>query len=195
MAQSGMASIPALKDIFVQIKTRMEKAVEDFRKEMAGVRTGRASVHMLDGVLVEAYGTQMKLNELSTVHTPEAQLITVQPFDPSTLGAIEKAIRSADLGLNPMNDGKLIRVPVPALTEDRRKEMVKHLHKFLEEHRTAIRNIRRDGNDGIKKVMKEKKITEDEERRALEDLQKLTDDEIKKMEELSKAKEKEVMTV
>jgi ribosome recycling factor len=195
MAQSGMASIPALKDIFVQIKTRMEKAVEDFRQEMAGVRTGRASVHMLDGIQVEAYGTQMKLNEVSTVHTPEAQLITVQPFDPSTLGAIEKAIRSADLGLNPMNDGKLIRVPVPALTEDRRKEMVKHLHKFLEEHRTAIRNIRRDGNDGIKKVMKEKKITEDEERRALEDLQKLTDDEIKKMEELSKAKEKEVMTV
>jgi ribosome recycling factor len=195
MAQSGMASIPALKDIFVQIKTRMEKAVEDFRQEMAGVRTGRASVHMLDGIVVEAYGTQMKLNEVSTVHTPEAQLITVQPFDPSTLGAIEKAIRSADLGLNPMNDGKLIRVPVPALTEDRRKEMVKHLHKFLEEHRTAIRNIRRDGNDGIKKVMKEKKITEDEERRALEDLQKLTDDEIKKMEELSKAKEKEVMTV
>jgi len=195
MAQSGIASIPALKDIFVQIKTRMEKAVEDFRKEMAGVRTGRASVHMLDGIQVEAYGTQMKLNEVSTVHTPEAQLITVQPFDPSTLGAIEKAIRSADLGLNPMNDGKLIRVPVPALTEDRRKEMVKHLHKFLEEHRTAIRNIRRDGNDGIKKVMKEKKITEDEERRALEDLQKLTDDEIKKMEELSKAKEKEVMTV
>ena len=195
MAQSGMASIPALKDIFVQIKTRMEKAVEDFRKEMAGVRTGRASVHMLDGIQVEAYGTQMKLNEVSTVHTPEAQLITVQPFDPSTLGAIEKAIRSADLGLNPMNDGKLIRVPVPALTEDRRKEMVKHLHKFLEEHRTAIRNIRRDGNDGIKNVLKEKKITEDEERRALEDLQKLTDDEIKKMEELSKAKEKEVMTV
>jgi ribosome recycling factor len=195
MAQAGMASIPALKETFTQIKTRMEKAVEDFRKEMAAVRTGRASVHMLDGVMVEAYGTQMKLNELSTVHTPEAQMITVQPFDPSTLGAIEKAIRSADLGLNPMNDGKLIRVPVPALTEDRRKEMVKHLHKFLEEHRTAIRNIRRDGNDGIKKAMKDKKITEDEERRALEDLQKLTDDEIKKMEELSKTKEKEVMTV
>ena len=195
MAQAGMASIPALKETFTQIKTRMEKAVEDFRKEMAAVRTGRASVHMLDGVQVEAYGTQMKLNEVSTVHTPEPQMITVQPFDPSTLGAIEKAIRSADLGLNPMNDGKLIRVPVPALTEERRKDMVKHLHKFLEEHRTAIRNIRRDGNDGIKKAMKDKKITEDEERRALEDLQKLTDDEIKKMEELSKAKEKEVMTV
>ncbi len=195
MAQAGMASIPALKETFTQVKTRIEKAVEDFRKEMAAVRTGRASVHMLDGVVVEAYGTQMKLNELSTVHTPEAQMITVQPFDPSTLGSIEKAIRSADLGLNPMNDGKIIRVPVPALTEERRKDMVKHLHKILEEHRTAIRNVRRDGNDGIKKAMKDKKITEDEERRALEDLQKLTDDEIKKMEELSKGKEKEVMTV
>jgi ribosome recycling factor len=195
MAQSGMAAIPALKDVFGQIKTRMEKAVEDFRKEMAAVRTGRASVHMLDGILVEAYGTQMKLNEVATVHTPEAQLITVQPFDPSTLGGIEKAIRSADLGLNPMNDGKLIRVPVPALTEERRRDMVKHLHKYLEDHRTAVRNIRRDGNDAIKKSMKDKKITEDEERRALEDLQKLTDDEIKKMEELSKNKEKEVMTV
>jgi ribosome recycling factor len=195
MAQSGMAAIPALKETYGQVKTRMEKAVEDFRKEMAAVRTGRASVRMLDGVLVEAYGSQMKLNEVSTVHTPEAQLITVQPFDPSTLGAIEKAIRSADLGLNPMNDGKLIRVPVPALTEDRRKEMVKHLHKFLEDHRTAIRNVRRDGNDAIKKAMKDKKITEDEEKRALDDLQKLTDDEIKKMEELSKAKEKEVMTL
>ena len=195
MAQAGMASIPALKDTFTQIKTRMDKAVEDFRKEMAAVRTGRASVHMLDGVVVEAYGTQMKLNEVSTVHTPEAQMITVQPFDPSTLGAIEKAIRSADLGLNPMNDGKIIRVPVPALTEERRKDMVKHLHKILEEHRTAIRNVRRDGNDGVKKAMKDKKITEDEEKRALDDLQKLTDDEIKKMEDLSKGKEKEVMTV
>jgi ribosome recycling factor len=129
------------------------------------------------------------------VHAPEAQLITVQPFDPSSLAGIEKAIRSADLGLNPMNDGKLIRVPVPALTEERRRDMVKHLHKMLEEHRTAVRNIRRDGNDGIKKAMKDKKITEDDERRALDEIQRLTDDEIKKMEELSKSKEKEVMTV
>ena len=195
MAQSGMAAIPALKDTYSQVKTRMEKAVEDFRREMAAVRTGRASVHMLDGIQVEAYGTMMKLNEVSTVHTPEAQLITVQPFDPSTLGAIEKAIRSADLGLNPMNDGKIVRVPVPPLTEERRKDMVKHLHKYLEDHRTAIRNVRRDGNDAIKKAMKDKKITEDEEKRALDDLQKLTDDEIKKMEELSKSKEKEVMTL
>ena len=195
MAQLTMAANPALKDLFVQLKTRMDKAVEDFRKEMAAVRTGRASVHMLDGVQVEYYGSMMPLNQIAQVHAPESQLITVQPFDPSSLGGIEKAIRSADLGLNPMNDGKLIRVPVPALTEERRRDMVKHLHKMLEEHRTAVRNIRRDGNDGIKKTLKDKKITEDDERRALDEIQRLTDDEIKKMEELSKSKEKDVMTV
>ena len=195
MAQSGMATIPALKDSFLQLKVRMDKAVTDFSNAMAAIRTGRASVHMLDGVRVEAYGTEMKLNELGQVHTPEAQLITVQPYDASQLGAIEKAIRIADLGLNPNNDGKLIRIPVPALTEERRKEMVKHLHKVLEEHRTAVRNIRRDGNDLIKKALKDKKITEDEDRRALDEIQKLTDDEIKKMEDMSKAKEKEVMQV
>jgi ribosome recycling factor len=195
MAQVSMASIPALKDSFAQLKTRMDKAVEDFRKEMASTRTGRASVHMLDGVTVDAYGSQMPLNQLANVSAPEPQLITVQSWDVSLIGAIEKAIRSADLGLNPMNDGKLIRVPVPALTEDRRKEMVKHLHKVLEEHRTAVRNIRRDGNDLIKKAMKDKKITEDEERGALEQMQKLTDEEIKKMEELSQGKEKEVMSI
>jgi ribosome recycling factor len=132
---------------------------------------------------------------VATVHAPEPQLITVQPYDPTALGAIEKAIRTADLGLNPMNDGKLIRVPVPALTEERRRDMVKHLHKVLEEHRTAVRNIRRDGNDAIKKAMKDKKITEDEEKRALDEIQKLTDDEIKKMEDMSKGKEKEVMEI
>jgi ribosome recycling factor len=195
MAQVSMAAIPALKDSFAQLRTRMEKAVEAFRGEMASQRTGRASVHMLDGVTVEAYGSQMPLNQLANVSAPEPQLITVQPWDVSQMGAIEKAIRSADLGLNPMNDGKLVRVPVPALTEDRRKEMVKHLHKVLEEHRTAVRNIRRDGNDLIKKAMKDKKITEDEERGALEQIQKLTDDEIKKMEELAKGKEKEVMSI
>lgn len=195
MAQVQMAAIPALKDGFAQLRTRMDKAVEDFRKEMAGTRTGRASVHMLDSVVVDAYGSQMPLNQLANVSAPEPQLITVQPWDVSQIGAIEKAIRSADLGLNPMNDGKLVRVPVPALTEDRRKEMVKHLHKVLEEHRTAVRNIRRDGNDLIKKATKDKKITEDEERGALEQLQKLTDDEIKKMEELAKGKEKEVMSL
>lgn len=195
MAQPTMAGIPALKETYVQLKTRMDKAVEDFRKELAGIRTGRASVHMLDSVRVEYYGSEMPLNQIAQVHAPEAQLITVQPFDPTSLPAIEKAIRSADLGLNPMNDGKIIRVPVPALTEERRKEMVKHLHKVLEEHRTAVRNIRRDGNDAVKKTLKDKKITEDEERRAHDEVQKLTDDEIKKMEEMGKAKEKEVMSV
>jgi len=178
-----------------QLKTRMDKAVEDFRKAMAATRTGRASVHMLDGVTVDAYGAQMPLNQVAQVHAPEAQLITVQPFDPTSLGNIEKAIRSADLGLNPMNDGKIIRVPVPPLTEERRRDMVKHLHKILEEHRTAVRNIRRDGNELIKKALKDKKITEDDERRSLEETQRLTDDEIKKMEEMSKAKEKEVMEI
>jgi ribosome recycling factor len=195
MAQPSMAAVPGLKDTHLQLKTRMEKAVEAFRKEMAAVRTGRASVHMLDGVQVEYYSSMMPLNQIAQVHAAEAQLITVQPFDPSSLGLIEKAIRSADLGLNPMNDGRIIRVPVPPLTEERRRDMVKHLHKFLEEHRTAIRNIRRDGNELIKKALKEKKVTEDEERRALEEIQKLTDDEIKKMEEMSKAKEKEVMSL
>src|SRR6516164_4615872 len=195
MAQVSMAAIPALKDSFAQLKTRMDKAVEDFRKEMTSTRTGRASVHMLDGITVDAYGSQMPLNQLANVSAPEPQLITVQPWDVSQIGAIEKSIRSSDLGLNPMNDGKLVRVPVPALTEERRKEMVKHLNKVLEEHRTAVRNIRRDGNDAIKKAMKDKKITEDEEHGAMEQLQKLTDDEIKKMEEMAKGKEKEVMSI
>src|ERR1700692_1001542 len=193
MAQATMAAIPGLKETYVQLKTRMEKAVEDFGKAMAATRTGRASVHMMDGVTVDYYGSQMPLNQIAQVHAPEAQLITVQPFDPSQLGAIEKSIRAGDMGLNPMNDGKLIRVPVPALTQERRQEMVKHLHRVLEEHRTAVRNIRRDGNDAIKKALKDKKITEDEEKRSLDEIQKLSDGEIKKMEEMSKGKEKEVL--
>jgi ribosome recycling factor len=195
MAQATMAAIAGLKETYAQLKSRMEKAVDDFRKAMASTRTGRASVHMMDNVTVDYYGEQMPLNQVAQVHAPEAQLITVQPFDSSQLGAIEKAIRSAELGLNPMNDGKIIRVPVPALTQERRQDMVKHLHKALEEHRTAVRNIRRDGNDAIKKALKDKKITEDEEKRSLDEIQKLTDDEIKKMEEMSKAKEKEVLSI
>jgi ribosome recycling factor len=195
MTQLTMVSVPALKETYLQLKTRMDKAVEDFRRELTGVRTGRASVHMLDSVQVEYYGSALPLNQIAQVHAPEAQLLTVQPFDPSSLAAIEKSIRSADLGLNPMNDGKLIRIPVPPLTEERRKEMVKHLHKVLEDHRTAVRNIRRDGNELIKKSLKDKKISEDEERRSLDEIQKLTDAEIKKMEEMSTAKEKEVLQV
>lgn len=195
MPPSTMAAIPGLKDTYVQLKTRMEKAVEDFRQAMAATRTGRASVHMLDSVSVDYYGSQMPLNQIAQVHAPEPQLITVQPFDPTVLPGIEKAIRSAELGLNPMNDGKIIRVPVPPLTEERRRDMVKHLHKILEDHRTAVRNIRRDGNDAIKKALKDKKIAEDDEKRSLEEIQKLTDDEIRKMEDMSKSKEKEVMEI
>jgi ribosome recycling factor len=195
MAQPTMAAVPGLKETYTQLKTRMDKAVDDFRKALVGTRTGRASVHMLDSVTVDYYGSQMPLNQIATVHAPEPQLITVQPFDPSSLSGIEKAIRTGELGLNPMNDGKIIRVPIPALTEERRKEMVKHLHKVLEDHRTAVRNIRRDGNDAIKKALKDKKISEDEEKRSMDEIQKLTDGEIKKMEEMSKAKEKEVMEI
>lgn len=187
--------IPAIRDVFHQLKTRMDKAVEDFRTNLAAARTGRASVHMLDTVRIPYYGSEMPLNQVATLHTPDPQLITVQPFDPGIVGEIDKAVRSAGLGLNPQNDGKLIRIPVPPLTEDRRKEMVKHLHKILEDHRTAIRNVRRDGNDAIKKAMKDKKISEDEEKKAHDEVQKLTDGEIKKMEEMSSAKEKELMTV
>jgi ribosome recycling factor len=195
MAQINMAALPALKDTFTQLKTRMEKAVEDFRKELASQRTGRANVHMLDSIHVDAYGSQMPLTQVGNISAPEPNLITITPWDMSLMGAIEKSIRSSDLGFNPQNDGKVIRVPVPALTEERRKDMVKHLGKVLEEHRTAVRNIRRDGNDAIKKAMKDKKISEDEERGSLDQMQKVTDDEIKKMEEMLRVKEKEVMQV
>jgi ribosome recycling factor len=195
MPPSGIATIPALKDVYTQLKTRMDKAVEDFRTNLAAARTGRASVHMLDPVRVPYYGSEMPLNQVAQVHAPEPQMITVQPHDPSILAEIEKAIRSAGMGLNPQNDGKMIRVPVPALTEERRKDMVKQLHKILEDHRTAIRNVRRDGNDAIKKTLKDKKISEDEEKKALDEVQKLTDGEIKKMEEMYATKEKELMTV
>jgi len=192
---SIMAAIPALKETSSQLKTRMDKSVEDFRKALVSARTGRASVNMLDTVHVEAYGTQMPLNQVGQVHAPEPQLITVQPYDVSLIGEIEKAIRNAGLGMNPQNDGKLVRVPVPSLTEERRKDMVKQLGKVLEEHRTAVRNVRRDGNEAIKKAMKDKKISEDEERKALDEIQKLTDGEIKKMEEMYATKEKELMEI
>src|SRR5580698_9775798 len=143
MAQATMAAIPGLKETYVQLKTRMEKAVADFRKELAATRTGRASVRMLDSVNVEYYGSQMPLNQVAQVHAPEPQLITIQPFDATSLAAIEKAIRTAELGLNPMNDGKIVRVPVPPLNEERRRDMVKHLNRVLAEHRTAVRNVRR----------------------------------------------------
>ena len=195
MAASYMATNPLLKELHADLKRRMDKAVEDFQTHLVSLRTGRASVQLLDQVRVDYYGTPTPVTQLAQVTTPESGMIVVQPWDPSLLKEIEKALRAPEHGFNPQNDGKLIRVPVPPLTEERRKDMVKHLHKALEDHRTAVRNIRRDGNDAIKKAAKDKKIAEDDEKRAMDEIQKLTDDEIKKMEEMSKAKEKEVMEI
>jgi ribosome recycling factor len=195
MAVSVMGNIAALKEISQQLKSRMEKAVDDFRSNLASTRTGRASVHMLDQIRVPYYGSEMPLNQVAQVTAPEANMILVQPFDPSILGEIEKALRTSDLGFNPQNDGKIVRIPIPPMTEERRREVVKHLNKTLEDHRTAIRNVRRDGNDLIKKAAKDKKISEDEEKRSLEEIQKLTDEEIKRMEEMCRNKEKEVMQI
>jgi len=195
MAVSVMASIPALKDIQQQLKTRMEKAVDDFRANLASTRTGRASVHMLDQIKVSYYGSDTPLNQVAQVTAPEANLILIQPWDPSILADIEKALRTSDLGFNPQNDGKIVRIPIPPMTEERRREVVKHLNKTLEDHRTAVRNIRRDGNDLIKKSAKDKKISEDEEKRSLEEIQKLTDDEIRRMEEMCRNKEREVLQI
>jgi ribosome recycling factor len=195
MAVSVMATIPALKEIQQQLKSRMEKAVDDFRANLASTRTGRASVHMLDQIKVSYYGNDTPLNQVGQVTAPDANLILVQPWDPSILGDIEKALRASDLGFNPQNDGKIIRIPIPPMTEERRREVVKHLNKTLEDHRTAVRNIRRDGNDLIKKSAKDKKISEDEEKRSLEEIQKLTDDEIRRMEEMCRNKEREVLQI
>ncbi|HXP11653.1 MAG TPA: ribosome recycling factor [Acidobacteriaceae bacterium] len=195
MAVSVMGNNPALKDIQQQLKTRMEKAVDDFRANLASTRTGRASVHMLDQVKVPYYGSDMPLNQVAQVTAPDANMIVIQPWDASILGDIEKALRASDLGFNPQNDGKIVRIPVPPMTEERRREVVKHLNKTLEDHKTAVRNIRRDGNDLIKKAAKDKKISEDEEKRSLEEIQKLTDDEIRRMEEMCRNKEREVLQI
>lgn len=184
-----------IKDIINDARRRMDSAVDDSRRKLAAVRTGRATVSLLDNVTVEYYGTEMPLNQVATIHAPEPTLLTLQPFDPTQLGAIEKAIRASELGLNPSNDGKLIRVPVPPLTEERRKQMVKVVHEIAEEHRTAIRNVRRDANDHLKKMLKDKAISEDAEKDGLDQMQKLTDQHIAKINEASEHKEKEVMTV
>jgi ribosome recycling factor len=185
----------AIKDEVAQIRKRMEKAIDDIRKELASIRTGRASISILDNIQVEYYGTPTPINQVAQLGTPEPTLITVQPYDASLVGPIEKSIRASDLGLNPSNDGRLIRIPIPPLTEDRRKHLAKHVHKVLEEHRTAVRNIRRDGNEHLKKMLKDKTISEDEEKQALAEIQKLTDDHIHKLEEVAKKKEQEILTV
>ena len=192
---SAMASIVALKDVHQQLKTRMEKAVEDFRANLLSARTGRASVHMLDQVKVDYYGTDTAISQVAQITTPEAQLILVQPWEIALVPAIEKAIRTSSLGFNPMHDGRIIRVPIPPMNEERRKEAVKNLAGVLEGHKTSMRNIRRDGNELIKKAAKEKLISADDEKRASDEVQQLTDIEIKRLEDLFKAKEKELLTV
>lgn len=188
-----MSTVVTSKDALAQAKTRMEKAVEDFRKELSSVRTGRANVAILDHVRVDYHGTPMPLNQLGTLNVPDPTTIVISPWDPGAVVPIDKAIRTSDLGLNPTNDGKVVRVPIPALTEERRKDLVKHLHKVLENHRTAVRNIRRDVKEAVEKLEKEKKISEDEKKRSLDELEKLTHSETKKIEDLSAAKEKEVL--
>jgi ribosome recycling factor len=190
-----MAGHPALKELYNDLKRRMDHAVADFQGNLAATRTGRASVHMLDQVKVDYYGTPTPINQMAQVSAPEPQLITISPWDPTILKEIEKAIQAADLGFNPLSDGKIIRVPIPPMTEERRRDVCKHLNKVLEEHRTAVRNVRREGNDALKKLTKEKKVSEDDEKRALEEVQKMTDGEIRRMEELSLKKEAEVMQV
>lgn len=188
-----MTTIATTKDALAQSKVRMEKAVEDFRKELAGVRTGRANVSLLDSIRVDYHGTPMPINQLGTLSVPEPTAIVIAPWDPGAVALIDKAIRTSDLGLNPSSDGKVVRVPIPALTEERRKDLVKHIHKVLENHRTAVRNIRRDIKEAVEKLEKEKKISEDDRKRTLDELEKVTHAETKKIEDLSAVKEKEVL--
>lgn len=192
---SAMANMDALKGVAVEIKARMEKTVEDFRGHLASVRTGKASVHMLDSIRVEQYGSEVPLSQVGTLKAPDATSLTVEPWDKSILGAIEKAIRGSNQGFNPQNDGKIVRVPVPPMTEERRREAVKMLAGVVEDHKTSIRNIRRDGNDQIKKAAKDKLISGDDEKKANEEIQQMTDAEIKRIDEFFKQKEKELMTI
>jgi len=173
----------------------MEKVLGDFQHAIGNIRTGRASISLFDNVRADYYGTPTPLNQLATLHVPEPGLITVQPWDVSQIGVIEKAIRSADLGLNPGNDGKLIRVPIPPLTEERRKDLVKKLHHVAEDHRVALRNVRRDANESVKKLLRDKLISEDEERRAHDDVQKTTDGNIQKLDQVARSKEKEILEI
>lgn len=182
-----------LKGMFGEVKTRMDAAIERVRRDMANVRTGRATVGLLDNVQVEAYGTRMPINQVATLSVPEPAMIIAQPFDPSVMGAIEKAIRASDLGLNPANDGKVVRIPIPSLTDDRRKELSRHVHKQAEEGRNVVRQVRRDANERLKKLLKEHKISEDDERKGLDQIQKVTDDHVRIIDELQKKKDADLL--
>ena len=185
----------SIKDVEAQIKTRMEKAISDLQHEMAAIRTGRANLSILDHIRVDYYGTPTPLNQVANLHVPEPSLITIQPWDVSQIGPIEKSIRTSDLGLNPSNDGKVIRLPIPPLTEERRKELVKRVHAAAEHHRVALRNVRREGNEASKKLLKDKKITEDEDKKAHDEIQKMTDSYIGKIDAAAKTKEKDILEI
>lgn len=182
-----------LKGLFGEVTKRMTAALEHVRHELGGVRTGRASVTILDSVHVDAYGAKMPLNQLAGLSVPEPALIVAQPFDPALLAAIEKAIRASDLGLNPANDGKVVRIPIPSLTEDRRKELSRHVHKLTEEGRNSVRQVRRDANDRLKKLLKDSKISQDDEKRGLDEVQRITDNHIKLIDDLQKKKDAELL--
>ena len=194
-AAAPATAFKSLKEVEAQAKTRMEKVLTDLQHEMLNIRTGRASVNLLDNVHVDSYGTSTPINQLGTLHVPEPFMITIQPWDTSQIAMIEKAIRNSDLGLNPGNDGKIIRVPIPQLTAERRKDFVKKLHHVAEEHRVSLRNIRRDANDAVKKLLKEKLVSEDEDRRAHEEVQKMIDGYMVKIDIASKGKEREILEI
>ncbi len=183
------------KDVIKDTRPRMDTVIEDFRRKLSTVRTGRAAVSLLDNVMVDYYGNMTPLNQLASVHAPEPQMLTVQPWDQSQIAAVEKAVRASDLGLNPSNDGKLVRIPIPPLTEERRKQLAKQVHDIAEDHRTAVRNVRRDANERLKKMLKDKVISEDAERDGLEEVQRLTNTYISKIDELAKTKEQEITSV
>jgi ribosome recycling factor len=193
-ATSG-PSFNSIKEVEGHLKARMEKAVSDLQHEMAAIRTGRASLGVLDHIRVDYYGTPTPLNQVANLHVPEPALITIQPWDVSQIGPIEKAIRTSDLGLNPANDGKIIRLPIPPLTEERRKELVKKLHGAAEHHRVSVRAIRRDGNEAVKKLLRDKKVTEDDDKKAHDEIQKLTDAYMSKIDAAAKAKEKDILEI
>jgi len=183
-----------LKSLSAEVKKRMDGAIEHVRKELSGVRTGRASVSLLDPVQVEAYGTVMPLNQVASLSVPEPTLIVAQPFDPSLMSAIERGIQKANLGLNPASDGKVVRVPIPSLTEERRKELSRLVHKYAEDGRNAVRQVRRDANDRLKKLLKDHKISEDDDRRALDEVQKITDHHVVMIDDLQKKKDQELLS-
>ncbi len=183
------------EEVKKRLADRMDKAIEILKKDLAGIRTGRASLGIFEGITVDYYGTPTPINQVATMSIPESRLITIQPWDPKMITEIERAILKSDLGLNPSNDGKIIRIAIPSLTEERRKQIIKQMHKRVEEAKIAIRNIRRDSNDEVKKLEKEKKISEDDAKKTLEEIQKLTDSYIKRTDEISAHKEKEIMEV